>query len=111
MPNNREVRHAATGLRLVDEPYPNGVRARAVYKGDERIYHDTVGGARYFVDGYEAAKAEPIEDLMHDPRVSDQHVLEAARTILKERGQDTENLSSALWAMKCATVFNDEDQA
>ena len=78
---NREVKHAATGLRLVDEPYPNGVRARAVYRGDERIYHDTVGGARYFVDGYAAAKAEPIEDLLHDPRVSDKAILAAAETL------------------------------
>ena len=44
-----DYRDAATGLRIVEEPYPNGVRARAVYRGDERIYHGP--DARTFVSG------------------------------------------------------------
>ena len=36
---------------------------------------------------------EQITDLMHDPRIKDVDVLQAARTILAERGQDTESLS------------------
>ena len=40
---------------------------------------------------------ERIEDLMHDPRVTDVNVLRAARTILAERGQDTESVEVALY--------------
>ena len=39
---------------------------------------------------------EQIEDLMHDPRVSDVNVLRAAQAILAERWQDTENLAVAI---------------
>ena len=34
--------------------------------------------------------------LEHDPRVSDVQVLRAARALLAERGQDTENLAVAI---------------
>ena len=47
-------------------------------------------------DALNAALPEQIEDLMHDPRVSDVDVLRAARAILAERGQDTESLSVAI---------------
>ena len=81
-----DYRDTATGLRIKDEPYPNGVRARAVYRGDERIYHDEPGTIRHFVDGYQVAKAEPIVDLMHDPRVSDETIKEAYYALLAEEG-------------------------
>ena len=93
-----DYRDAATGLRIVEEPYPNGVRARAVYRGDERIYHGP--DARTFVSGYLTAKKEPIEALLEDPRIRDLHVLEAARTLLEERGQDTENVAVAIEAIR-----------
>ena len=70
-----------TGLRIVDEPYPNGIRARAVYRGDACIYHGAAAGVRHFVAGYAMAKAAPIEDLMCDPRISDKHLLEAAEAL------------------------------
>ena len=70
----------------VEEPYPNGVRARAVYRGDERIYHDEPGAIRHFVDGYQVAKAEPVVDLMLDPRVKDADVVMAADAIATEAG-------------------------
>ncbi|MCY4439792.1 MAG: hypothetical protein OXE53_06255 [Deltaproteobacteria bacterium] len=39
----------------------------------------------------------PVQiDLEHDPRVSDLQVLRAARSLLGERGQDTENLAVAI---------------
>ena len=75
----------ATGLRIVDEPYPNGMRARAVYKGDERLYHGAAEGVRHFVGGYAMAKAEPITDLMHDPRINDLDVLAAADALRSRR--------------------------
>ena len=95
-----DYRDTATGLRITDEPHANGARARAVYKGDERIWHGEPVGVGYFLKGYAAAKAEPVEDLVHDPRVTDITVLAAARELLEERGQDTENLQSALWSLK-----------
>ena len=45
---------------------------------------------------------ERITDLMHDPRVSDLHVLEAAQAMLAERGQDTENLAVAIAHIKAS---------
>lgn len=43
------------------------------------------------------ASVLPVQiDLEHDPRVSDLQVLRAARSLLGERGQDTENLSVAI---------------
>lgn len=95
-----DYRDAATGLRITDEPHANGARARAVYRGTERIYHCEPVGVGYYLKGYAAAKAEPIEDLLHDPRISDVHVLEAARALLAERGQDTENLGHAIWSIQ-----------
>ena len=69
---------SATGLRITDEPYANGGRARAVYKGDERLWQGEPVGVGYFLKGYAAAQAEPITDLMHDPkRVSDATIKEA----------------------------------
>ena len=79
-----DYRDAATGLRIVEEPYPNGVRARAVYRGAERIYH--AYGVDDFMKGYRAAKAEPVEDLVHDPRVSDAAIKEAYFALLAEEG-------------------------
>lgn len=46
---------------------------------------------------------EQIEDLMHDPRVRDVHVLRAAQAILAERGQDTENLGVAIEYLNAQT--------
>ena len=43
---------------------------------------------------------EQITDLMHDPRVKDVDVLQAAQTMLAERGQDTESLSVAIAAIE-----------
>lgn len=40
---------------------------------------------------------EQIEDLVHDPRVSDLNVLRAAQAILAEDGRDTENIGDAIW--------------
>ena len=57
----------ATGLRIKDEPHANGVRARAVYRGDERIWHGAPVGVGYFLKGYAAAQAEPVEDLAPVP--------------------------------------------
>ena len=91
---------AATGLRVTDEPRATGARARAIYRGAERIYHCEPVGAGYFLKGYAAAKTEPIEDLLCDPRINDVHVLEAARTLLEERGQDTEDLEVAIEAIR-----------
>ena len=50
------------------------------------------------MDGYAAGKAAPVDPL-HDPRVSDLETLQAARTILEERGQDVENLSAAIYGI------------
>ncbi|MDE0227300.1 MAG: hypothetical protein OXJ62_00415 [Spirochaetaceae bacterium] len=55
-----------------------------------------VAQARRLRDALNAVLPEQIADLMHDPRVSDVHVLEAAQAILAERGQDTENLGVAI---------------
>lgn len=88
------------GLMVKVEPYPNGIRAMAVYRGDDRLYHGAPAGARPFVDGYDVAKSEPVTDLMLDPRLSDLELLRAARAILEERGQDVENLSSAIWSIE-----------
>ena len=85
-----DERAARLGLRVENEPYPNGIAARAVYRGDERIYHGEVAGVRPFLDGYEAGD---------DTRLSDVELLRAARSILEERGQDVENLSSAIWSL------------
>lgn len=95
-----DYRDAATGLRITDEPHANGARARAVYRGTERIYHCMPVGVGYFLKGYAAAKAERVEDLMLDPRLSDIEILRAARSILEERGQDTENLGHAIWSLE-----------
>ena len=95
-----EYRDAATGLRITDEPHANGARARAVYRGSERIYHGEPVGVGYFLKGYAAAKAEPVDVLLEDPRLSDLEILRAARAILAERGQDTENLGHAIWSME-----------
>ena len=43
---------------------------------------------------------EQITDLMHDPRIKDVDVLQAAQTMLAERGQDTESLSVAIAAIE-----------
>ena len=43
---------------------------------------------------------EQITDLLHDPRVSDVDVLQAAQALLAERGQDTENLAVAIESIK-----------
>ena len=102
MPMPVDYRDTATGLRITDEPHANGARARAVYKGDERIWHGEPVGVGYFLKGYAAAKAEPIEALMEDPRLSDVEILCAARSILEERGADTENLQGAIWSLKAA---------
>jgi hypothetical protein len=48
---------------------------------------------------------ERIEDLLHDPRISDVQVLQAARTILAERGQDTEAIEYALWDVRDDAVM------
>ena len=77
---------SATGLRITDEPYANGGRARAVYKGDERLWQGEPVGVGYFLKGYAAAQAEPITDLMHDPRVSDATIKEAYFALLAEEG-------------------------
>ena len=81
---------AGLGLRIEAEPYPNGIEARAVYRGDERIYHGEPAGVRHFIDGYAAGG---------DSRLSDLDILRAARSLLEDRGQDIENLSSAIWAL------------
>ena len=47
-------------------------------------------------DALNAVLPERIEDLMHDPRISDVDVLQAAQVLLAERGQDTENLGVAI---------------
>ena len=47
-------------------------------------------------DALNAVLPKQIEDLLHDPRISDLHVLQAARTLLSERAQDVENLSVAI---------------
>ena len=86
---------ARLGLRVEAEPYPNGIAARAVYRGDERIYHGEVAGVRPFLEGYEAGG---------DTRLTDLDILRAARSLLEDRGQDVENLSSAIWSMTCGTV-------
>ena len=52
------------------------------------------------MDGYDVAKSEPVKDLMLDPRISDLELLRAARSILEERGADTENLGHAIWSME-----------
>ena len=85
-----DERAARLGLRVENEPYPNGIAARAVYRGDERIYHGEPAGVRPFLDGYEAGG---------DTRLSDLDILRAARSILEDRGQDIENLSSAIWSL------------
>ena len=77
---------SATGLRITDEPNANGGRARAVYKGDERLWQGEPVGVGYFLKGYAAAQAEPILDLMHDPRVSDETIKEAYYALLAEEG-------------------------
>ena len=82
-----DYRDTATGLRITDEPHANGARARAVYQGDERIWHGEPVGVGYFLKGYAAAKAEPIEDLLHDPRVSDKAILAAAHAVEVEAGE------------------------
>ena len=81
-----DYRDTATGLRIKDEPYPNGIRARAVYRGDERIYHDRPEGLRHFMRGYMIAKAEPLGfgALMHNPMISDIDVLAAADALRAE---------------------------
>jgi len=88
------------GLRITVEPYPNGIRALAVYQGDDRLYHGAPSGARAFVDGYDVGKSEPVENAELDPRLSDLELLRAARSILEERGADTENLGHAIWSME-----------
>ena len=45
---------------------------------------------------------ERITDLVHDPRVNDLDVLQAAQTMLAERGQDTEGLSYAIDHIKAS---------
>ena len=77
------------GLRIEHEPYSNGIKARAVYRGDERIYHDEATGVRHFLKGYDAGRSTPIHDLMHDPRVSDETVLAAAEALRIEAGGET----------------------
>ena len=52
--------------------------------------------ARALRDGLNEVLPERIEDLLHDPRIKDLHVLQAARVILGDRWQDTENLSAAI---------------
>ena len=87
---------SATGLRITDEPYANGGRARAVYKGDERLWQGEPVGVGYFLKGYAAAQAEPITDLMLDPRVKDEDVLMAAKALVAEREQIEAATSAAL---------------
>ena len=88
------------GLRITVEPYPNGIRALAVYQGDDRLYHGEPQGARAFVDGYDVGKSEPVKHAELDPRLSDLELLRAARSILEERGADTENLGHAIWCLE-----------
>ena len=45
-------------------------------------------------------KSEPVEHADLDPRLSDLEILRAARSILEERGQDTENLEHAIWSLE-----------
>ena len=47
-------------------------------------------------DQLNAALPEQIEDLLCDPRIKDLHVLQAARVILGDRGQDVESLNVAI---------------
>ena len=47
-------------------------------------------------DALNAILPERIENLMHDPRVTDLSVLRAAHALLAERHQDTENLAVAI---------------
>ena len=51
---------ADLGLRIEHEPYSNGIKARAVYRGQDRIYHDDATGARHFLKGYAAAGAHGL---------------------------------------------------
>ena len=45
---------------------------------------------------------EQITDLMHDPRINDLDVLEAAKALLDERHQDTENLAYTIDHIKAS---------
>ena len=56
--------------------------------------------ARRLRDALNAVLPERIEDLLHDPRVTDLHVLQAAQALLAERGQDTESLAVAIDAIE-----------
>ena len=46
---------AGLGLRIEAEPYPNGIAARAVYRGAERIYQGGSADVHTFLQGYAAA--------------------------------------------------------
>ena len=46
----------------------------------------SLSASGYFLKGYAAAQAEPITDLMHDPRVSDDAIKEAYFALLAEEG-------------------------
>ena len=53
-------------------------------------------------DRLNAVLPERITDLMHDPRVGDLDVLEAAKALLDERHQDTENLAYTIDHIKAS---------
>ena len=75
---------ADLGLRIEHEPYSNGIKARAVYRGPERIYHDEPAGVRHYLKGYAAAGLTAYE------------LLTGALAVLEDHGYVDEELIACI---------------
>ena len=62
--------------------------------------HPDTEDARKLIDARQAQR------LLDDTRYSDIDVLNAARSLLEDRGADTENLQAAVWNIRAATTVN-----
>ena len=80
----------------VERPYTR--KKWAVMKGDTKLAVLASTSVQPFLKGYREAMYRPVA-------LNDVDVLRSAREILESRGQDVENLSSAIWSMTCATVY------
>ena len=79
---------ADLGLRIEHEPYSNEIKARAVYRGQDRIYHDDATSVRHFVKGYAAAGLTAYELLTGALAVLEDHGYVADELIASIRDFD-----------------------
>ena len=110
----KHVERAVSTDALPAKPYPCAMcdgEGTTIADNGHRVDCIACGGSGRTTADYTEARElvdrRKAYALTHDPRYSDIVVLMAAKELLEERGQDTENLQSAIWSIKANTAIDD----